>query len=481
MPPPVATLVYAILILVLFQLDQDRKARTSKALWIPVVWMWLSGSRMVSGWLTALGFAAPLWSADSPQSYVEGSPLDRLVFLGLTAAGFSVLVTRRRQVGAILRRNGPIVVFLCYCGLSALWSDYPDVTLKRWIKALGDFVMVLIVLTDADRLTAIKRMLSRIGFVLLPISILLIKYYGDLGRVFRHDTSGGDWVPIYIGVTPDKNDLGMITLIFGLGAVWRTADLLWSKDVPDRRRHMIAQGALLGVAIWLLLMVHSVTAAVCFLSASAVLAATSMPRLARRPAAVHFLVVGLLSTSLFVIFIAPALLPALGRDPTLTGRTKLWTDALALTPNALLGTGYESFWLGDRLEKMWSLYWWHPNEAHNGYLEVYLTLGWIGVALLAVIVVTGYRNAVAKFHRSPAIGRLALTYFVIALMYSFSEAAFRMLTPVWIFFLVATVAIPEPAVTEATLPLGIAHADGLAESEPQVDPVLRAESFPETL
>ena len=74
----------------------------------------------------------------------------------------------------------------------------------------------------------------------------------------------------------------------------------------------------------------------------------------------------------------------MGRDSTLTGRTEIWTHVLWVAGNPLLGTGFESFWLGDRLANVWSIM---PGiqEAHNGYLEVYLNLGWIGVTLLAVI------------------------------------------------------------------------------------------------
>src|SRR5437868_14984547 len=91
-----------------------------------------------------------------------------------------VLAKRGCKVGKLLSANGAIVLFLLYCGASILWADYPDVTFKRWIKALGDLAMVLIVLTDEDPSAALKRLLARVGFVLIPASILLAKYYLSL-------------------------------------------------------------------------------------------------------------------------------------------------------------------------------------------------------------------------------------------------------------------------------------------------------------
>ena len=70
---------------------------------------------------------------------------------------------------------------------------------------------------------------------------------------------------------------------------------------------------------------------------------------------------------------------ALGRNSTLTGRTEIWKLVLGMANNPIFGAGYESFWLGERLQKLWHYYWFPINEAHNGYIEIYLNLGWIGV------------------------------------------------------------------------------------------------------
>jgi len=131
------------------------------------------------------------------------------------------------------------------------------------------------------------------------------------------------------------------------------------------------------------------------------------------------------------------------RNPTLTNRTGIWALLLPLAGNSFFGTGFESFWLGDRLQSIWNALGAGFNEAHNGYLEVYLNLGWMGLILLGVVIVTGYRNAYNAFCRDPDAGRLRLAYFLAAVVYSFTEAGFRMMNPVWIFFLWATMAVPQ--------------------------------------
>ena len=47
--------------------------------------------------------------------------------------------------------------------------------------------------------------------------------------------------------------------------------------------------------------------------------------------------------------------------------------------NPLLGAGFENFWVGERQVTLGGL---GGNQAHNGYLEIYLNLGWVGILLL---------------------------------------------------------------------------------------------------
>ncbi|MFY9852835.1 MAG: hypothetical protein WAK26_03035, partial [Terracidiphilus sp.] len=78
-------------------------------------------------------------------------------------------------------------------------------------------------------------------------------------------------------------------------------------------------------------------------------------------------------------------------------------------------------------------------EAHNGYLEVWLNLGWIGVSLFALLLITGYRNAVAAFRRNPAIGNLRLAFFVAVIIEGLTEAPFRMMSVTWFLLLWAMI------------------------------------------
>jgi len=218
--------------------------------------------------------------------------------------------------------------------------------------------------------------------------------------------------------------------------------------------------------------------------AGGLLALTSLHRIGRKPAVVHLYIAAVVSLALFALFFnsGGGLLGTVGRDSTLTGRTDIWKLVLSMAGNPWVGTGFESFWLGDRLEKTWNVYRFHLQEAHNGYLDLYLNLGWIGILLLAFLLVTGYRSAVAAFRRDPNSGSLRLAYLLTAVTYNLTESAFKTQNPVWIFFLLAIITVPKALLRETTPPApDNVDIHSLVESDPEVgqlaDVGLRQEAF----
>jgi exopolysaccharide production protein ExoQ len=433
MNPSIATLAYVIGIAVLFYLNRDNSVRTSKALWIPVVYLWILGSRPMSFWL-----GVPLPNPGAIQ--MDGSPIDAAFYGILLIAALCVLVRRGGRVLNFLRASTPILIYFSFCLVSILWSDFPGVACKRWIKATGDLSMILIVLTDRRPVAALSRLFSRTAFILLPMSLVFIKYYPDLGR--EYDPWSGR--QMFTGLTPDKNLLGVITYVLLLGVVWRILALFRSDEVPAYRGRILwAQGTLLAIGIYLLLIADSVTSKVCFALGAGLMLLTSLRFMRRHTAAVHAFVMLLVVAVSSIILLGgkESAVHALGRNGTLTGRTEIWAAVIPLASNPLVGAGFESFWLSQSVhEKLSGILGGLPlNEAHNGYIEVYLELGWVGVALIAFVLIEGYRRSVAAFRRDPAWGSLLIAYIVSAAVYSVTEAGFRMMDPIWVFLLFAVV------------------------------------------
>jgi O-antigen ligase len=177
---------------------------------------------------------------------------------------------------------------------------------------------------------------------------------------------------------------------------------------------------------------------------SAVMLLSARPTFRRKPVLLHLMALTIPAFSAYALFFnSGSLLQGVGRDPTLTGRTDVWHFVLSVPNSRLVGAGYETFWVGSRLQTMWRLI---PGlkvqEAHNGYIEVFLNLGWVGITLLGTLIVTGYASVIASFRRNPEIASLRLALLLSAVNTGFTEAAFRMMGPPWLAFLLATIAAP---------------------------------------
>jgi exopolysaccharide production protein ExoQ len=352
-----------------------------------------------------------------------------------------VLIARGRRTGTLLSANVPLLLFFVYCAVSCLWSDFPLVAAKRLTKALGNVTMVMLVLTDPDPLRAVRRVLARTGFLLIPLSVLLIKYYPDLGRGYIK----WEWTLMYLGVATDKNGLGALCLVFGIGSLWRFIQVFRDKASSPRAGPLIAHGILLAMTLWLFRLADSSTSISCFVLAGVLILLTIRGK-AQSTARLHAIMATMAVLALVGYVFQDAytfVVEALGRNTTLTGRTDIWADLFQMDRSPWLGTGFESFWIGPRLEYLWNKYYFHPNQAHNGYIETYLNLGWVGVGLLVLLIASGYRNVVDAFRRDPTAGSLRLAFLVVAVIYNITEAAFKVMHPVWIAFFLAITAVPQ--------------------------------------
>ena len=452
--PPILALVLSLgFTAYLFWYDYRRMPKTSVALWIPFFWLTILGSRALSLWISL----APMTS-DQAGSIEQGSPLDRNFYTVLMIAGLIVLVRRRVPLFRVLRENAWLVLFFLYCGLSLLWSDFPSIASKRWIKSFGDPIIVLVVLTEASPVNAVVVLLRRIAFLLLPLSVVFIKYFPELGRDYDPWTG---WA-FYTGVTTNKNMLGYLLFIFGL---FFTCALLGrfgrTRDGGKRMETGIAVVFLLIVS-WLFQMSDSKTPLMCLFLAVLIYLGAGWS-IARRYwgsfILTALLVFGILQVTIDVTALA---ITSAGRNTTLTGRTDVWQSTIELTPSAWFGTGYSSFWLGERLEKMWSLYFFKPTQAHNGYIEMYLNLGWIGVGCLVAVIASGYRTIRSRWVRYTGaalavvqqrdFARFGMAYLVALLVYNITEATFHALNILFVVCLLSIMRAPEPVAVSSVEP-----------------------------
>ena len=452
MPPFIALFVWFVLLLALLCFDPAKIRATSVALWVPVIWMFFAGSRLPSQWLGALTGGS--WMAANLQ---DGNPLDRSIDLVLIGLAIAILVTRSFDWGSFFTRNLAVTAFIIFAMLSVFWSDFPLVAFKRWFRDLGNYIMILVVLSDPLPLDAVRTVFRRLGYLLVPLSILLDKYFPQMSKMYDPWSGAG----MYVGVTTGKNLLGLVALLSGVFFFWDTVVRWPDKNERRAKRAILVNVVFLAMSFRLLINANSATCKVCMVIGCLIVAAIQSKWGKRHPGFLKMLIPGSFCLYLILTFVfgmSGNLAAAIGKDPTLTDRTKIWAFVLGMHTNPWIGTGYESFWLGPRLQWIWQTSGLGTiNEAHNGYLEVYLNLGIIGLLLIAGILIASYRTICKRFAPFSSLASLSLAVWAIVLFFNVTEAGFRS-GLLWFAFLLVAISVKARDRVPATVAAGHVNA-----------------------
>lgn len=433
MPPQLALIGCWAFVLFWLVRDARRRGKVSFGAWNVALWVALIGSRPVSTWFDFGGGGA--------EAYDEGNPFERMVYFVLIFNGLVILFRRGVKLGLAVQANRWLFVFFLYWACSVLWADIPIVALKRWIKDLGNVVMVLVILTEADPIDAAKAVFFRAAAVLVPMSFVFIKFFPSLGRTY-HVWSGE---MMYTGVTTHKNSLGVLAMVCTL---FLFLDL--SERMKNGRRDwggILVDLPLLGLAAMLVQQAHSATALACASVGFTLLLLVRFEAFRRNVRRIEaLLAVGALllwATDGVTMIMRFVIVDLLGRDLTLTTRTDVWPMLLERAANPVVGAGFNSFWSGERLAEIYTEL--GIIQAHNGYLETYLNGGVVALALLAIVLLSAGRRINADLVANRPGAGMRLAFLAISIVYNCTEASFNKIELLWFACLVAIVRYPAAA------------------------------------
>lgn len=411
-------------------------------LWIPFIWYSISITRPITIWMD------PFLGIPSNIDPTEGSPLERIVWTILIVAGLLILMKKRIQWSQVIRNNKWIFSLLLYTMISILWSNFQGVALKRWIKTFGSIVMALIVLTEPRPVQAISTLLRRAFLLHIPLDIIVIKYFRHIG--VGYSKKG---LEMWTGLTTHKNTLGEVCMISGLYFTWDIFNKLGkSRVIID----------LFYLAMIMFLMngpgYSSSTTAMVVLFIGLLIFFSF--RLAPKEEILlnRFIFTGGISLLFLLITMQIGItaftgnrtlttvsLEIAGRDSTFTGRTDLWGDVLLdASKHPLKGVGYGSYWIDNLANNLWDKYDWRPNQGHNGYVDVYVELGMIGLFLLGGLLISTFHKIKKMIIDDFEFGHFFMALFVMIVIHNITESSFlRGDHHLWFFFLLISLTIPS--------------------------------------
>jgi exopolysaccharide production protein ExoQ len=330
-----------------------------------------------------------------------------LPFYGLILVG--LVLAARDALWAMLRSPWLVVLALLAIA-STLWSVDPELSFRRGIAVLATTLLGVYLAARFEWIAAL-RLLACVWFGLMTASLIA----GIVAPGFSHagEIHPGAW----IGGWSEKNALGG----HASRASFLFAFLAW-RDGRYRRWWLA------GLAISLVLVVMSKSATALLgagLGFGVLGAAWWMLKGRRWSLALAW--GGATAVGLVVLIYVTApelLLGLLGKDETLTGRTDIWVELInAINQKPALGYGYLAFWGLESEPRYWlqRAIDWNAPSGHNGWLDLAISLGFVGVAIFAIDMVMSLWRAGRLSLTSPA-GVFAIGFLAQFLLFAMSES-----------------------------------------------------------
>jgi exopolysaccharide production protein ExoQ len=426
------SLAFFVFIFIGFRLDKKCRKDVTAAAWLPLLWLIICSSRSVGQWISLSG---PQSAADQyADAAVSGSLADQLVLSLLIICGCFIL-QKRQEVLRLINTNKLLIGFIVYLGITAFWSELGGASIRKWVRLVGNIVMAAVIVTEPQPLEAIKSLFRRATYFLIPMSVMWIKYFPELGVIY---TKGGE--KLWTGVAVYKNGLAQLVLVmtFSLGFVAVTA---WRERSGIKQTTILYNTIILLMCLWLLKghgNQHSASAVATLIIGMTIVISsrTAMIRGSFR----HICLLAMLAIGFFLILevafgVTEFVVTSLGRDMTFTDRVPLWKTLLAWgNEKPLFGYGYESFWTGDRLILIPGF-----QEAHNGYLELFLDGGMLALLLFAALLIDVGGNIQHSGLKNYDLAVLRLSLFAMLLIANITESCFARQRDLlsFVFFIIA--------------------------------------------
>jgi len=296
---------------------------------------------------------------------------------------FGLLALRWKRSIGVVSRGKFLLIFVAITIISTVWSDFPKDSQNQGIRLLQTTLMGAY-LASRYSLKEQTRMMTLMFGIAAVLSLLYVFAQPQYG-VMHKLSLAGSWRGIFV----HKNTLGRMMVI---GAMFFLIN-----GLSKPRKNWIGWAFLL-LAIQLILGTNSKGALVSFFALVFISPAYRIfrwnPAISIPLYLIILLLVGNVATWLTDNWITA--LASIGKDDTLNGRVPIWeiiTERIQERP--WLGYGYFGFW------QDWKGKWsamifraipWHPDQAHNGFLDVVLQLGIVG----GVVFMLAFLDAIVK-------------------------------------------------------------------------------------
>ncbi len=434
MPPLLALALCTVIVFALLRFEHKQGSNATRALWIPTIWLLYVASKPLGVWFQVV--------RTDPDA---GSPMDQVFLIVLMFFALIVLARRKAHWIGALRGNPWLIALLVFMLISVIWSDIPGISFKRWIREFQAILMALVLLSEPFPRKAMESVLRRATYILIPFSLVLIKYFPIFGVEYGRWSGEQMWR----GVAQQKNGMASICIISAIYLIWSLMRR-WQTGSPPAWKYQTLSDLLILVLTFYLLAgprhspFYSATSTYALVAGLTCFAWVYLRQKSRKAVrlgpmlAIMLVVIILGVASVFIGGSAIKLLASTaGRDATLTGRTEVWTSLLPVVEaKPIAGVGFGGFWTSKTRDQF------KISGAHSGYLDVLLGVGFVGLILVSMFLISSCRQAYRELSKDLYWGLLWICYLTMSVVHNIGESSLdsftTQLTAVLLFMAVSS-------------------------------------------
>jgi len=339
------------------------------------------------------------------------------LYLAVAMIGFIHL---RRTVRAALSVPA-LIGLLILAILSSIWADLPGLVLRRTIGLAGATLFGLVLAAQLDfeeQLNVLRRVfriavtLTLAAWALGPVlGINIVSGESTTIKGYQVQIEEGAWR----GIFNHKN---------ALGAAMALAILIELSAPVHTMKSKVSRALCITGYACLLALSHSITSTVSMFLTILFMFSLKAFRHQYRLIVPTLLLLTICSTAVIALN-ATSITGILGRSADLSGRVELWHWVGAMILNRpMVGYGFSGFWKGasDYSDVIETRIGWSPEYAHNGYLEITLSLGVVGLFLFLWSAGTGLRRAIGLAKTAESAQELwPLAFLIFFLIHNLGE------------------------------------------------------------
>jgi hypothetical protein len=357
-------------------------------IWISVVYFIVATTKVLSFWVER----GSLYEQDLEY----GKELLSIIGTVILLITIHQLFKKKNRVILILRNSWPLVLIFLFALISCLWAYVPTLAIKRYFKLIIMALCALNLVSENDNGKSIKKALLFYTSIVLCISLFLIIFLPQYGFM-NHK---GYLLPR--GIIGHKNELAEFCAVAFLIVLWIYSSkqflsksmrvrlfllsliafllLFWTQG-KNPLLNLILAFSFFAVFVYIgrFNSIHLTIATICFILFGVIL--------------YHFLRICGIGEGIIEFTVK-----LVGKDMTFTGRTRFWSQLIyiGMRDHPLFGSGYGSFFVGEKSVWLLKYFTWDVTDAHCGYIKVFLELGVIGLLFFCFYLIYTFYSAEKK-------------------------------------------------------------------------------------